>query len=141
MKFLIKRVALTPIAAFGVLIGPDGIPFTNTLERPWMNNQSGVSCIPAGFYLSRRCRKSADYDFKDSPKFGDTFQVVSVQGRQYILFHKGNLASDSHGCILVGERFDIVHGVPGVSESAKGFDEFMAKLAGVDEFDLEIREV
>lgn len=140
MKFLIKRVAMTPIAAFGVLIGPDGIPFSLTLERPWLNNQSGISCIPAGHFTAKRCRRSPDYNYADSPKFGNTFQVMDVQGREYILFHKGNLNSDSHGCILVGEQFDPINGVPGIAASAKGFDEFMRMVAHVDEFDLEIRE-
>lgn len=141
MKFLIKRVALTPIAVFGVVIGPDGFPFTLTVERPWVNNQSGVSCIPAGKFKGVRCRRSPDYGYADSPKFGDTFQVINVPGRQNILFHKGNLFSDSHGCILVGERYELINGVPGIAESALGFQEFMKKLEGQDEFDLEIREV
>lgn len=141
MKFIIKRVAMTLFAAYGVLIGPDGVPFSLTLERPWLNNQSGVSCIPAGLYRALRCRRSPDYGFKDSPKFGNTFQVTSVPGRGEILLHKGNLASDSHGCILIGEQFEPLNGVPGIASSAKGYDELMAKLADVDEFELEIREV
>ena len=142
MKLTIKRVALTPVAAYGVLLGPDGVPFSLTLERPWVNNQSGISCIPAARgYKARRCRRSADYNYSDSPKFGDTFQVIDVPGRQYILFHKGNLASDSHGCILIGEKFDMVNGVPGVTESAQGFGQFLALTSGCDEFDLDILEV
>lgn len=139
MKFLIKRVALTPIAAFGVLIGPDGYPFTNTLERPWANNQRGVSCVPTGHFKAIRCRRSADYNYSDSPKFGDTFQII-VPGRSLILFHKGNLSSDSHGCVLIGERYHVVNGIPGIADSAVGFNEFLAKVAGIDEFALEIRD-
>lgn len=131
-KFTIKRVALATLATFGVMIAPDGIPFTNTLERPWLNNQTGVSCIPAGVYTCKRVK---------SPKFGNTFQVMDVPGRAEILLHKGNLASDSHGCILIGERFEPVNGVPGIAESAVGFGELMQKLEGVNEFELEIIEV
>jgi hypothetical protein len=139
-RLLIKRVALTLTAVFGVVIGPDGVPFSLSLERPWMNNQVGLSCVPAGVFRAVRCRASEDYGFKDSPQFGDTFQVI-VPGRSKILFHKGNLASDSHGCILIGEQFEPVNGVPGIAASAKGFDQFLRLMADVDEFELEIREV
>ncbi len=132
LKFKLKRIALTAIATFGVLIGPDGIPFTNTLERPWMNNLVGHSCIPAGIYTCRRVT---------SPKFGNTFQVMDVPGRTEILLHKGNLASDSHGCILLGERFAYFDGVPGVAGSAVGFGEFMTVLGDISAFELEIVEV
>jgi hypothetical protein len=141
VKFLIKRVALTAAAAYGVLIGPEGYPISLTLERPWANNQKGVSCIPAGKYSALRCRASPDYNYSNSPKFGDTFQVMNVPGRSNILFHKGNLFSDSHGCILIGEQFEPINGVPGIAASAQGFNEFLRILAKVDRFDLEIREV
>lgn len=127
MNFTLKRVASTLSAVYGVLIGPDGVPFTLTLERPWLNNQPNVSCIPNGRYACKRI---------SSPHFGDVFEVTDVPGRTHILLHKGNFVADSEGCILVGERFN----GHGIAESAVGFDEFMKKLEGVDEFDLEIVE-
>lgn len=131
MKTLtLKRISLTPIATFGVLLEVT-IPFTLTLERPWLNNKKGESCIPAGEYMCKRV---------NSPKFGNTFEVTAVPGRSHILFHKGNLADDSHGCILVGERFGMVGNAPGVLESQSGYSEFLYKLKGEDEFKLTIEE-
>ena len=101
------------------------IPFAVTVERPWLDNQKSVSCIPAGQYACQRVQ---------SPKFGDTFEVQNVPNRTAILFHKGNITDDTHGCILVGEQFGTVNGVPGVLASAQGFAEFMRRLAGEPSF-------
>lgn len=126
--FRLKRISGTPQAVFGVLI-EDGIPFVVTLEEPWLANQRGVSCIPEGTYICRRVL---------SPKFGNTFEVTNVPGRSHILFHKGNTTDDTQGCILVAEQFEEVYGKAGVSQSAPGFNQFMRKLEGLEEFTLEI---
>ena len=133
------RVAPTTYGMFGVF-KQNGIPFAVTLERPWLFNRSSVSCIPNGTYRCLRCRKSPDYGFQDSPKFGDTFQVYGVPRRSSILFHKGNIDQDTHGCICVGEQFELVSGRPGIMASTKGFREFLSRLNGVDEFELEVCE-
>lgn len=122
------RLAENSSGTFGVLIHGD-TPFAVTLERRWLNNQRNVSCIPWGVYTCRRV---------DSPRFGDTFEVTNVPGRSHILFHKGNLDDDSHGCILVGEEFDPVLGSYGILSSRKGFDELMDRMADRDEFSLSI---
>lgn len=144
MKLELIRVAYTPHGTFGVLLGEERVPFAVTLERPWLDNRPSVgdvpgSCIPEGAYRCLRCRRSPDYGYKDSPKFGDTFQVVEVPGRTTILFHKGNLDDDTRGCILVGEQFALVGGRPGIAASAAGFAEFLQRTAAVNEFELEIR--
>jgi hypothetical protein len=132
------RVAYTDNATFGVL-KHEGIPFALTLERPWRNNENGKSCIPEGVYRVLRCRKSPDYGFKDSPQFGNTFQVYQVPKRNLILFHKGNIDDDTRGCILVGEQFEVVKGEAGIAASKQGFEQFLDKLKDVDEFELTIR--
>ena len=125
--FILKRIASTEFGMFGVFIDDTNIPFAVTLERQWNDNKSNISCIPHGKYLCKRV---------DSPHFGDTFEVANVTGRKHILFHKGNLDDDSHGCILVGEQFEPLYGEPGIRASREGFEEFMSKLQTVDEFDL-----
>ncbi len=138
------RLSYTNYGTFGVLIGLEDIPFAVTLERPWKNNEPSRgdvpgSCIPVGRYRCLRCRVSPDYGFKDSPKFGDTFQVYQVPRRTTILFHKGNLDDDTRGCILVGEQFEPIYNKPGIAASAKGFDEFLRLTAPVNEFWLSIQ--
>lgn len=125
------RVSKATTATYGVLLQGD-IPFAVTLERPWLDNQPNVSCIPAGKYECRRIQ---------SPKFGETFQICEVPGRSAILFHKGNISDDSHGCVLVGEAFNPVLGKPGITQSGDGFAEFLNILRMTDRFPLEIVEV
>ncbi|MES0445013.1 MAG: DUF5675 family protein [Desulfobacterales bacterium] len=133
MIITIKRVSMLAHGVFGVLIDNDGCPFALTAERPWKNNATSVSCIPAGEYTCRRVQ---------SPKFGNTFEVTNVEGRSHILFHKGNIPEkDSHGCILVGEQFEKLSGKNAVLSSKKGYGEFMDLTRGIDFFVLKIIEV
>lgn len=129
MTFTIKRVASTPDGVFGVILY-DGMPFALTAERPWLDNQSNISCIPEGEYFCHRVK---------SPKFGDTFEVQNVPGRTHILFHRGNIPKkDSHGCILIGEMFEPVNGKPAVQSSAKGYGEYKQMVEGLDSHYLNI---
>ena len=118
-KLCLTRVSYTKHGTFGVLLDK-GIPFCVTLERPWLDNRRNVSCIPFGIYTCKRII---------SPKFGDTFEVLNVPGRSHILFHKGNLQEDTHGCILVGEYFDPLNNEPAILASGKAFQEFRARTA------------
>lgn len=136
MKTLvIRRNSTGGHGTFGALLYDD-IPFALTLERQWLGNRKSVSCIPAGVYQCLRCSNSPDYNFNDSPRFGDTFQVMNVPGRSNILFHAGNLDDDSHGCILIGEKYDKLNGDPGILSSNEGFNEFKELLDKDDEFRL-----
>ena len=115
-------------ATFGVLLD-DRIPLCLTLERIWMSNERGVSCIPDGAYVCKRVI---------SPKFGETFEVMDVPGRTDILFHRGNLSDDSHGCIILGEEYGLLGNQRGVLSSHRAFAEFMRRMEGQDSFDLDI---
>jgi len=133
MKLTIKRIAKTGYGTFGVLLDDFGFPFALTAERPWLENKSNESCIPAGEY---RCAAIT------SPKFGKCIEVLNVPDRSHILFHKGNVPmKDSHGCILVGEQFESLGKQHAVLSSRKGFSELMGLIEGIDEFDLVIMEV
>ena len=112
---IINRVATGNDGTFGTIKFKNK-PFALTLEREWLNNASNISCIPAGTYKCKRVQ---------SPKFGGTFEVTNVPGRSHILFHKGNIDDDSHGCILVGEQFGDVKGSAGILSSREGYNEMM----------------
>lgn len=127
----LKRISADTEGTYGVLI--DGSkPFAVTLERPWADNQRSVSCIPAGTYTCAR---------KVSPRFGNTFEITGVPGRSHILFHAGNIAADTEGCVLVAEEFTQLGGRMAVANSRAGFKELMTKLAGQESFNLVIKEV
>lgn len=124
------RVGQSSRGTFGV-IRRGQVPFVLTLERPWVNNEQSLSCIPAGRYRCRRIR---------SPKFGDTFEIMNVPNRTHVLFHWGNLLEDTEGCILVGEEFSGTYDKPMIVASKRGFLELMQITDGEQEFDLNIVE-
>lgn len=132
---LLKRISYTEGGTFGVLLdvykmASEYIPFALTCEREWLDNRPDVSCIPTGEYICKRV---------NSPRFGNTFEVMYVNGRTSILFHSGNTEDDSKGCILVGEEFGVVNGKMAVLSSKRGFAEFLERVKAVDEFMLVIR--
>ena len=132
MNLSLVRVSSQEFGTFGVLRTEEKVPFAVTLELPWKQNESWVSCIPPGRYLCKRVK---------SPKFGETFEVTGVQGRANILFHAGNTIADTAGCILVAEQFGGTDLAPIIAGSKRGYGEFMAKQAGIDTFELEILDL
>ena len=75
----------------------NGERICDTLENPWVDNQRNVSCIPEGVYpvRLRLPRESGTRDYLH-------LLVQEVPNRDWILFHRGNTAKDTSGCILVG---------------------------------------
>ena len=131
---IIGRIKDTEYGMFGILFN-EGIPFALTLENTWINNVRNHSCIPIGKYKCKR---------HDSPKHGETFQIMNVSNRgeiEGILFHKGNLDDDTRGCILIGEQFGVLNNEPAILRSGDGFAEFMNKNKNVNEFDLIIKDM
>ncbi|MBU1248779.1 MAG: hypothetical protein KKB70_08775 [Proteobacteria bacterium] len=102
-----------------------------TLEPPDKGNRPDVSCIPPGRY---RCRKRA------TKRFGLTFEVREVPNRSDILFHAGNVATDSRGCILLGERLGAIDGRRALLDSRGAVVAFREALQEEEGFELSIVE-
>jgi hypothetical protein len=121
-----------PNGTLGALL-ISSIPFCVTLEPPDLLNKKNVSCIPGPqTYLCRR---------KESPSYGDTFEVTDVPDRSHVLFHPGNRKRDTEGCIIVAEAWWKLTGTADeikVKNSWKTFDRFMWMMEGIDEFWLNI---
>lgn len=129
MKHLeLIRISGIEDGTFGVLLD-EKIPFCLSIERPWLNNKVGESCIPAGEYLCRRVQ---------SPKFGNTFEICDVSGRTAILFHKGNVKDDTHGCVIIGEQYESLEGKIAVLASGPAMTEFLKRTSGINEFLLSV---
>ena len=96
VNLLIIRDTFTEKSTIGRLF-INGESFCDTLENPWIDNQRSISCIPKGRYKVRLRypRESATRDYLH-------LLVQDVPNRDWILFHKGNTAKDTSGCILVG---------------------------------------
>ena len=105
INLLILRDTFSDESIIGELF-LNGERFCDTLELPFRDNQRSVSCIPTGEYKVRLRlpRESATRDYIH-------LLVQDVPSRDYILFHRGNSAKDTRGCILVGQgsQQDVVH--------------------------------
>lgn len=97
INLLIIRDTFTEESTIGRLF-LNGELFCDTLENPWKNNQRNISCIPDGEYdvRLRLPRESATRDYIH-------LLVKEVPNRDWILFHRGNTAKDTSGCIVVGK--------------------------------------
>ena len=129
-KIDIVRLEKSLSGTFGVL-RMDGEVFCVTLEPPDRGNLPEVSCIPAGEYDC--CRV-------ESPSFGTTFEIGGVPGRDHILFHQGNVASDTRGCVLLGRSFGMLGGERAVVQSRPTFREFLNRCGGFRRFTVSIQD-
>src|SRR5574343_123320 len=103
MRVLIKRLDYGARQTLGngfVFSGLDVKQIFKTLELPWKNNESQVSCIPPGTYKCVR---------RNSEKFGNHFWVKDVPGREWILIHPANHYTQLRGCIAVGSAFSDIN--------------------------------
>ena len=105
VNLLLLRDTFTDESTIGELF-VDGERFCDTLELPYRDNLRSISCIPVGQYKVRMRypRESATREYLH-------LLVEDVKDRSFILFHRGNTAKDTKGCILVGQgsQQDIVH--------------------------------
>ena len=132
----IERFAYNPIwpndlsSTLGVMYLPSGRELA-TIERPWLNNQPRVSCIPEGVYTLSK-RQSPVVKRSSRGKYDEGWEVRSVPNRSYIMIHPGNWSSDIEGCIAVGMQHGILHGKIAVEESQRAFELFMTELSTYD---------
>ena len=101
-----------------------------TLELPWRDNLSGISCVPDGTYKAK---------FYLSPSKGPTLLLENVPGRTYIEIHAGNFTYQIKGCILVGDGIKYIDRdtIPDVSNSKTTLGKLLA-LVGEDELTVTI---
>ncbi len=121
MKLILQRINQDDTATEGILtLEKESLEtfLCFTLERPWQNNQRGISCIPTGeYYCAPHRRPSGEWSFiiwgqGISQAYDPAFE------RSEILIHSGNTTADSQGCVLPG-RSRSPHFV-GHSKSAMG---------------------
>lgn len=111
-----------------------------SLELPWKENQTGISCIPEGIYK---------VVVRYSTKYGRHLHITNVEGRTWVLIHWGNYAGsnnpksgrpDIRGCVLVGQKYADFDGdgIVEISASRKQtFDKIMALIPN-DDADIEL---
>lgn len=98
-----------------------------TLELPWKDNQSRVSCIPEGQY-ALAMRRSGVVSRTTGGAYPEGWEVVNVPDRTYIMVHVGNTVDDVLGCILVGQSRGVLGNKKAVLSSRAAFEQFMSKM-------------
>jgi hypothetical protein len=117
VQLRVSRLTFTPRSTGG-LLSADGTPLCSTLELPVRDGLPG-SAIPLGTY---------PVSVYPSPKFGREMPLImGIPGRSQIEIHWGNWASDTDGCILLGEPSQLPDFI---ANSRETFDKFWALVEG-----------
>lgn len=113
----------TPYGTFGQFVGFDFDFYS--LELPYQDaDKNGLSdpqksCIDVGEYLCR---------WRQSPKYGWTYEVTGVPGRSHILIHSANWAHQLLGCVAIGKARGVLNGKPAILRSKEAIAEFHAAM-------------
>lgn len=106
MNIILKRFISTDKGTFGILT-VEGKKFF-TVEKPWVNNTSNISCIPSGEY---KLIPHGEYG-KDSnvlcmvnDEMGITHYEEGDSKRFACLIHTANYEKDVIGCIGLGDKY------------------------------------
>ena len=103
-----------------------------TVERPWIQNEPNISCIPDGTYKIGLAHFNAGgYD---------TLEIEGVAGRTHILFHRGNWPESVQGCIALGISEGILSNKRAVLHSSQAFDNFWAAVKDDPPRTIQIRQ-
>ena|ERR1043165_3539136 len=105
----------------------DGKFLCHTIEEPDNDNKPRHSCIPEGTYA---CVSH------NGPKWKDVWEITNVPGRSAILIHAGNSIEDVSGCVAVGKKIGMIHGLPAVLESRLALNYLRGVLP--DHFEIKI---
>lgn len=137
MIFKVRRIEQDARGTWGIAEvwhGPICVFRCHTIELPWRNNESMVSCIPAGRYpmaftMSNRFKRKL-------------WEVKNVKGRAGIRIHAANKVSELRGCIALGmNRVDIDgDGVIDIGRSRGAMDLFHSAV-GVGPLILEVEDL
>ncbi len=99
----------------------------HTIELPWRNNSVGFSCIPEGRYMLK-LRRSPVVERVTKGRYLYGWEVLDVPNRKYIMWHPGNFARNSEGCICMGDGLNPQSVEPMILNSQRTMDYFMERL-------------
>ena len=117
-KATLTRFETGPEGTFGKVVTDNGYQ-CYSVERSWLDNKTGESCIPSATY---KCV------IGDSPKFGKVYGLFAVKDRSEILIHPANWSRQLEGCIALGRAIGDVMGDKGVMSSRDAVAGFVADM-------------
>lgn len=102
MELKLNRIISTSKGTNGVLeldvYNKPDIEICKTIELPWKQNATGVSCVPPGRYELMQ---------RHTDRFGDHLILIAVPHRSLILIHPANDAlKELRGCIAPVSSFN-----------------------------------
>lgn len=109
-----------PQATRGMLFVQDKV--FHMLERPWLNNQSNISCIPPGEYVAKFLERST------SGRYRNVYWLQDVPGRGGILIHAGNIIDHTKGCLLIGSKTGMIGNQLAVLNSKSALAQFVSMM-------------
>lgn len=106
-----------------------------TLELPWYQNKTSISCIPPGEYEITYEKSSGEIGGRK-----DLYLLHDTEPRTGIFIHAGNYAGDkalgyksnSYGCILLGRNHTVMDGQGAITASRPTIEDFTDVLDGRD---------
>lgn len=122
-------------ATLGTLTFSTGQVF-KTIERPWLNNQRQVSCIPPGTYT---CVPHG-WEPNATVREKKAYLLLGTEPRTAILIHPANWADQLMGCIAPGMSSGILSGKPAVLSSQAAMAA-ICQIVGQNKFQLTIQGV
>lgn len=104
----------------------------HSIELPWRNNASDLSCVDAGIYVAK-------YLWSDTFK-RNVYHLQNVPGRTAVEMHLGNVAGDTTkgyksdvlGCTVFGTDVGTLYGQTAVLHSGVAYDGLVAATGGAD---------
>ncbi len=127
----LTRTDFTKYGVFGLLISEDQSDVYCTLEHAYpQTDGTFLSKIPNGQYICKRGIHRLEGMTSDF----ETFEIQGIPYHSNILFHVGNINSDSSGCVLLALsriETEILH-------SKDAFVKFMDSLVGINSFTLTV---
>ncbi len=140
MKELVLTRYYLPTCTLGKLTGDEGLNI-RTIERPWLQNQPFVSCVPEGDYkVIRDNRPSRGPTFCLINEDLNVYRYPATGKRDSILIHVGNWVSDIEGCIAPGQAFSVMRGENAVARSVPAWRDLNLYVGTDQEFKLIIRQ-
>lgn len=109
-----------------------------TLELPWADNKPFVSCIPEGEYSMAQRASTVVYSASRG-RYQNGWEIRDVPGREWIMCHPGNWATDTQGCLLIGTSFWWTEQGPMVTRSQEAFARFMKAMSARGNWKIRIR--
>lgn len=116
---LLERFSYSPDETLGVISIGEFECFT--IERPWLDNRRGRSCIPEGVYPIR----VGTYYRGGYP----CVELDDVPGRTLIKMHAANRARELQGCIAPGMAIGALRGERAVLQSRTALQQILDSMS------------